>query len=107
MVHVLDAVTRCDIGLDIDLIDADTLRRWRDTIADIVQSEPNWDRFRQAAKRHLKIDADGDGIDDLMASLPDLVDETLTYLTPERVEAFMDDSLRGSLDAVRDYLQCA
>jgi hypothetical protein len=106
MLHVLDAVTRCDIGLDIDLIDSDTLHRWRDVIADIVQNEPNWDRFRQAAKRHLKIDADGDGVDDLMASLPDLVDETLTYLTPERVEAFMDDSLRGSLDAVREYLQC-
>ena len=42
-----------------------------------------------------------------MASLPDLVDETLTYLTPERVEAFMDDSCIKSLNAVRDYLQCA
>jgi hypothetical protein len=107
MLHVLDAVTRTDIGLNIDLIDAETLRRWRDVIADIVQNEPNWDRFRQAAKRHLKIDADGDGVDDLMASLPDLVDETLTYLTPERVEAFMNDSRIKSLDAVRDYLQCA
>src|SRR6266508_389989 len=103
MLHVLDAVTRTDMVLDIDLIDADTLRRWRDVIAEIVQNEPNWERFRQAAKRHLKIDADGDGVEDLMASLPDLVDETLTYLTSERVEAFMDDSLRGSLDAVRDF----
>ena len=107
MLHVLDAVSRTDIGLNIDLIDAETLRRWRDVIADIVQNEPNWDRFRQAAKRHLKIDADGDGVDDLMASLPELVDQTLTYLTPERVEAFMDDSRIKSLDAVRDYLQCA
>ncbi len=107
MLHVLDAVSRTDIGLDIDLIDADTLRRWRDVIADIVQNEPNWERFRQGARRHLKVDPDTNGLDDLMSSLPDLVDETLTYLTPERVEAFMDDSLRGSLDAVREYLQCA
>jgi hypothetical protein len=44
MLHVLDAVTRCDIGLDIDLIDDDTLHRWRDVVSDIVQSEPNWER---------------------------------------------------------------
>jgi len=106
MMHVLEAVTRIDIGLDIDLIDSETLRRWRDVIADIVQHEPDWERFRNAAKRHLKLDSDN-GIDELMSSLPELVDETLNYLTPERVEAFLDDSRSRSLDAVRDYLQCA
>jgi hypothetical protein len=106
MSHVLDCVTRTDIGLEIDLIDSETLHRWRDVISDIVRHEPDWERFRKGARRHLKIDVDGDGVDDLMLSLPDLVDATLKYLTPERVEAFMDDSLRGSLDAVRDYLQC-
>lgn len=107
MVHVLDSVTRCDIGLDIDLIDADTLRRWRDVITDIVQHEPDWERFRQGAKRHLKVNSDNNDLDAFMASLPDLVDETLRYLTLERVEAFMEDSLKGSLEAVRDYLRCA
>jgi len=105
MLHVLEEVTRCDFGLDIDLIDEATLRRWRDVIADIVQHEPDWERFRNAAKRHLKLES-GNGVDELMASLPDLVDETLTYLTPERVEAFMNESRLKSLDAVRDYLQC-
>ncbi len=106
MLHILDAVTRCNIGLDIELIDSETLRRWRDVIADIVGHEPDWERFRGAAKRHLKLESDN-GVDELMASLPDLVDETLAYLTPERVEAFMDDSRTRSFDAVRDYLQCA
>jgi hypothetical protein len=106
MVHVLDAVTRCDVGFEIDLIDGDTLRRWRDVVADIVQHEPDWERFRNAAKRHLKLES-GNGVDELMSSLPELVDETLSYLTPERVETFMDDSRTRSLHAVRDYLQCA
>jgi len=108
MLHVLDAVTRSDVGLELDFIDADTLRRWRDVIADIVGHEPDWERFRQGAKRHLKLDARSDnGFDEMMRSLPDLVDETLRYLTPERVEAFLEDSLTGSFEAVRDYLQCA
>ena len=106
MVHVLEAVARCDIGVDIDIIDAETLRRWRDVITDIVQHEPDWERFRNAAKRHLKLESDN-GADELMASLPDLVDETLVYLTPERVETFLDDSRTRSLEAVRNYLQCA
>src|SRR5207247_4032410 len=33
MVHVLEAVTRCDFVLDIDLIDEATLCRWRAVIA--------------------------------------------------------------------------
>ena len=106
MLHVLDAVARTDIGVNIELIDGDTLRRWREVITDIVQHEPDWERFRNAAKRHLKLES-ANGLDDLMASLPDLVDETLTYLTPERIEAFMGDSRIKSLDAVRDYIQCA
>lgn len=108
MLHVLHAVTRCEVGLDLDLIDADTLGKWRDVIADIVNHEPDWERFRQGAKRHLKLDASSDnGVEEMLRSLPDLVDEALRYLKPERVESFLDDSLKGSVEAVRDYLQCA
>ena len=108
MLHVLDAVTRFEVGLDLELIDAGTLRKWRDVIADIVKHDPDWDRFRQGAKRHLKLDASSEnGVEEMLRSLPELVDETLRYLTPERVESFLDDSLKGSVEAVRDYLQCA
>ena len=108
MLHVLDAVSRFDVGLNLELIDEETLRKWRDVIADIVQHEPDWEQFRQGAKRHLNLDATAEnGVDELMRSLPELIDETLRYLTPERVDAFMEDSLRGSVQAVRDYLQCA
>jgi len=107
MLHIVDAVTRFDLGLDIEIIDRDTLRRWHELIVDLVSNEPDWERFREGAKRHLRITTDTNGeFDEIARSLPDLVDETLRYLTHERLQVFMEDSLRGSVEAVREYLQC-
>ncbi len=108
MLHVLDAVARFDLAVAIDFIDYETLRRWRDVISDIVSQPPDWERFRQGAKRHLKISEpeSDNGFNELTRSLPDLVEETLRYLTLERVQSFMDDSLQDSIEAVKGYLQC-
>ena len=107
MLHIVDAVSRFDLGLDIEIIDRETLRRWHELIVDLVSNEPDWERFREGAKRHLHITSDANGdFDEITRSLPDLVDETLRYLTHERLESFVEDSLKGSVEAVREYLQC-
>ena len=107
--HVLDEVSRSDLGLEIDFIDADTLRRWQELILQVINHPPNWERFRYVAGRQLGeagIKSEG-AFQEFLRSLPDLVDETLRYLTPERVQAFMEDSLNRSLEAVKEYLECA
>ena len=107
MLHIVEAIARFDLGLDIEFIDRDTLRRWHQLILDIVNASPDWERFSRGARRHLKVDANANGeFEELARSLPDLVDETLQYLTRERLETFMEDSLRGSAEAVKEYLQC-
>ena len=107
MLHILDAITRVDLALDVGFIDYETLRRWRELMLDVVNSPPDWERFREGARRHLRTDIESNGeFEELARSLPELVDETLRYLTPERVQAFMEDSLRGSTEAVKEYLQC-
>ena len=107
MLHIVDALVRFDLSLEIDFIDSDTLHSWRELVADIVNRSPDWERFREGARRHLKLSSNAEnGFEELTRSLPDLVDETLRYLTPERVQAFMEDSLRASTEAVRGYLQC-
>ena len=40
MTHVFEAVTRCDLHLEIDFIDRDTLGEWQNVITDYVQGEP-------------------------------------------------------------------
>jgi hypothetical protein len=109
MAHVLDAVTRCDLALEIDFIDPGTLDRWKDVILEVVDHPPDWERFRMIAGRHLReagVESD-EQFEEFLRSLPDLVDETLRYLTEERVAEFMDRSLECSVGAVREYLRCA
>ncbi len=113
MAEVLAAVARCDLELEIDFIDKESLRKWRQVVSDFAQSQPDWDRFRSRIRRHLSDthgdaqgDLDGDG-EELARSLPDLVDETLRYLSRERLDEWMNESLEESVDAVREYLRCA
>jgi len=109
MAHVLDAVARCDLSLEIDFIDGDTLDRWRDVILEVVDHPPDWARFRMIAGRHLReagVESD-EQFEEFLRSLPDLVDETLRYLSEERLREFMDRSLESSAGAVKEYLRCA
>ena len=109
MAHILNEVARADLALEVDLVDAETLRRWQEVILDVVNHPPDWDRFRYIASRHLR----EAGIEtpeqfrEFVRSLPDLADETLRYLTEKRVRAFMDSSVEEALEAAREYLSCA
>ena len=108
MVHVMDEVARCDLDFDIDFIDRDTLSQWRGFVAKLSDQMPSWDRYREGARRHLKVeDSESEAeLEDLLSSLPDLVDETLRYLTPERVESYIEESRASSVSAIKAYLEC-
>ena len=92
MSHVLECVTHCDLDLQIDFIDRDTLGRWHEVITDYVQSQPDWDRFRARARQHLKITGDESeaGYAELAESLPELVDEALRHLSRQRIDDVME-----------------
>jgi hypothetical protein len=109
MSHVLAAVTSCDLDMDIDFLDRDTIIRWHEIITEYVQSEPNWERFRERARQHLKDTSDETeaGFVDLAESLPDLVDEALRHFTRERIDDVMEASVDASVRVVKDYLSCA
>jgi len=108
MAHVLQEVARTDLELEIELFDVPTLRRWQEVMLEVVDHPPDWDRFRYIAGRFLReagIDSP-EAFQEFVRSLPDLLEETVTYLTPERVRAFMEDSLKAALEAVKEYLEC-
>lgn len=109
MAHVLQCVAGCDLDLQIDFIDRDTIGRWHGVITEYVQSQPDWERFRARARQHLKDSGDEteSGFTELAESLPELVDEALRHLTRERIDDVMEASIDASVRVVKEYLSCA
>lgn len=109
MLHVLQAVAECDLDIPIDFIDRDTLGRWHGVVTDFVQTQPDWERFRTRVRTHLEslgqTTSDGD-YEEIVLSLPELVDEALRYLGRERLETVMRESVDASTRAVKEYLTC-
>ena len=109
MLHVLNEVTHCDLDLDIGLIDRDTLGQWHGVITEYVQSQPDWDRFRERARKHLQQTAGitEAGFTEIAESLPDLVNEALRTLSRDRIDEVLRDCTDASVRVVREYLACA
>ena len=109
MAHVLNEIARSDLALDIELIDGETLGRWKEVILEVVDHPPDWERFRYIASRHLRAGGieSPEQFQEFLRSLPDLVDETLRYLGEKRVRDFMARSREESVRVVKEYLQCA
>ncbi len=108
MMHVLNEVAGCDLELDIGFIDRDTLGRWHGVITDYVQSQPDWDRFRERARKHLQTTGDVTeaGFVEIAESLPDLVDEALRTLSRDRIDEVLRECTDASVRVVKDYLAC-
>jgi hypothetical protein len=109
MLHVLNEVAHCDLDLDVGVIDRDTLGQWHGVITEYVQSQPDWDRFRERARRHFQKTADETetGYVEIAESLPDLVDEALRTLSRERIDEVLQGCTDESARVVREYLSCA
>jgi hypothetical protein len=77
-------------------------------ILDMMQQAPDWERFRHGARRHLGDAAEeSETFEELVRSVPDLVNETVQYLRPKLVDDSFSEAGERSVVAVREYLACA
>ncbi|HXG36753.1 MAG TPA: zinc dependent phospholipase C family protein [Dehalococcoidia bacterium] len=103
---IVSAMMKAEMGIEIGFIDSETLKRWREVVLQVVNDPPNWERFNRVALRHVKTEAGAENMDELLDDLPGLVEETINYLSQERIKAFLEESAKRSLETVREYL-CA
>lgn len=108
MLHIMNEVATSDLELEIDFIDLDTLRQWHGFVVKLGEQMPDWERYKSGARKHLERTGVelGDDFEEMMNSLPDLVDETIKYLTPERLASYLEDSRDRCVEAVKAYLSC-
>jgi hypothetical protein len=87
-------------------IDNETLARWRDLNSDLLCQQPDWERFRANVSRHLKafgVESEAD-VAHLVDNIPDLLDQSVRQVTPERLGAFQERSRQRAANAIREYL---
>ena len=90
----------------VGFVDNETLHRWREITVDLLSRTQDWDRFGAIASRHLRaygVESEDD-LANFLRNIPDLLDQSIREVTPERIEAFQEHSRRRALAAMREYL---
>ena len=104
--EIRDEIRNATVQEAIGFIDKETLLRWREVSADVVSREPTWDRFGLIASRHLKaygVESEAD-LAHFLENIPDLIDQSIREVTPERIEAFQETARKRALEAMRTYV---
>jgi hypothetical protein len=106
MASIRDALTSSGGFADVEFIERETLRRWRDVAIDMASHPATWDRFVRVATRHLRDAPEGEHqAQQLMTEIPNLLREVIDHVTEERMREFMDRAIEESTQRVREYLQ--
>ncbi|MGB2696037.1 MAG: zinc dependent phospholipase C family protein [Dehalococcoidia bacterium] len=103
-IHRQIVETAADVA--VSFLERATLLRWREVTAERLSDPPDWERFSLFVSRHLRpfgVESQAD-IAHFLENIPDLIDQSIREVTPERIEAFQQDSRRRALDAIREYL---
>jgi hypothetical protein len=96
----------CAIQATVGFIDDETLLRWRDVSVELLERPADWDRFGVIASRHLRaygVESEED-LAHFLQNIPDLLDQSIREVTPERLDTFLETSRRRALTAMRAYL---
>lgn len=104
--EIRDDLLRTTVDVAVAFIERDTLLRWREITAGRLSDPPDWDRFALFANRHLRaygVETEAD-LAHFLRNVPDLLDQAIREVTPERIETFQQRSRRRALEAMREYL---
>lgn len=106
MPEICDALQASTVDEAIGFLDLETLLRWRETTAVVLEQPQPWDRFGVIAGRHLRaygVESEDD-LAHFLKDIPDLLQRSIREVTPERIEAFQSRSRRRALEAMRAFL---
>ena len=73
---------------------------------DVAAHAPDWASFRYLASRHLQAYGIGtpEAVEEFIEGVPEMLSETVRHVGRDRIQAFLDRSRSGTLQAIKDYL---
>ena len=104
--EIRDALLATAVEVSTGFVDRDTLVRWREVSADILRHPPDWERFGVIASRHVHaygVESEAD-VAHVLRNIPDLLDQSIREVTPERLDAFLVGARERALEAMRAYV---
>lgn len=106
MDHVRQELAGTALEVYVGFIDHDSLEQWRRVSLDVAGHEPDWQRFRLIAGRHLRDFGVGtpEAVDEFMKDVPPLLEETIRHVGWDRIESFLHQSRARSRQAIKEYL---
>ena len=98
-------IFQADPGEELQFLDLPLLHRWREVVARILSQDPTWDAFRAFILRRFSGLEQGEEtvLQGFCEAVPEVLERTLRYVTPERIAVFKEDAISHSVAAVRDY----
>jgi hypothetical protein len=95
-------------SIECGFVDHETLDRWRKVALDVAQKDMDWDRMRSMVSNHLKYSGvkESEELGTFLDSIPELLDQTIAYVTSEEIEGFLEVSGDEAAGAIERYLGC-
>jgi hypothetical protein len=96
----------CTIDVETPIVDQETLGRWRDVLVEVLGRPLEWERFGSVANRHVRaygVESEEDAAK-FLKRIPELLDQSIREVTPERLDAFRERSRERAREAIREYL---
>ncbi len=95
-----------ELAENAPLIPPEALGQWQGFVKRVLSNEPSWDWFTDFLQRRFKAEMNvtDEDMRDMAASLPDVLERVVGYVTPARLAAFKEDAVVRQTAALRSYL---
>ncbi|OAI41981.1 hypothetical protein AYO38_03375 [bacterium SCGC AG-212-C10] len=94
--------------IEAGFVDSETLDHWRGVALDMTAKDMDWERMRRMISNHLRYSGlkEGETLTEFLDTLPELLDETIAFITSTEIDAFVQRSTEAARSAVERYLEC-
>ena len=98
-----ETLDEADSGVNVDFLDSDSLREWREWVCRFLGWEFSWDRLKRALNRIYRDDEDVQlAVDSFIQDMPGSLERVYEKIPLEKIDNYQEGALEHTLDHVRE-----